>query len=288
MTTFATGAAIPRRAGIGLRAPHFDAIVSARPSVAWFEFHPENYLGYGAPFLYLERIRQNYPLSMHGVGLSIGDAKGLCPDHLARLAELARRIEPGLISEHLSFARVDGAYLNDLLPLPYTEEALEAVVRNVDQAQTAFGRPILIENASAYLAYEASTMLEHEFLAEACRRSGAKALFDVNNVYVNAQNHNFDALAYIEATPREIVGEIHLAGHAVNDVGDGRAIRIDDHGDHVDPAVWSLFEAAVARFGQIPTLIEWDTRIPSLQILMEEAARAQSILDRARANVDAA
>lgn len=288
MTQSKIGAAIPRRAGIGLRAPHLDEVMSARPMVDWFEFHPENYLGYGAPFLYLERIRQNYPLAMHGVGLSLGSASGLDPVHLNRLTELAGRIEPGLISEHLSFARVDDAYLNDLLPLPYTEEALHAVVRNVDQAQEAFGRTILVENASAYLAYAHSTMPEHEFLAEVCRRSGAKALFDVNNVYVNARNHGFDAADFIKATPPEIVGEIHLAGHAVKQLDHGREIRIDDHGDHVDAVVWGLYELAAARFGRTPTLIEWDTRIPSLQTLIAEADRAQAIMDRAAENADAA
>lgn len=275
-------AAIPAKAGVGLRAPHFDEVVSDRPAVAWFEFHPENYLGYGAPYLYLERIRADYPLSMHGVGLSLGGADGLDPAHLARLAELARRIEPGLVSEHLSFARVDDACLNDLLPLPYTEEAIAAVVRNVEQAQEAFGRQILVENASVYLTYAHSTLPEHEFMAEVCRRSGARALLDVNNVYVNARNHDFDALAFIEATPPEIVGEIHLAGHAVNDLDGGGEIRIDDHGDHVDANVWTLYEAAVARCGQIPSLIEWDTRIPPLATLMDEAARAQAMLDAAR------
>lgn len=280
MTDRRIGAEIPRRAGVGLRAPHFDEVASSRPAVAWFEFHPENFLGYGAPFLYLERIRADYPMSMHGVGLSLGAADGVDPVHLGRLAELARRIEPGLISEHLSFARVEDACLNDLLPLPYTEEALAAVVRNVDQAQTAFGRNILVENASAYLSYEHSTMPEHEFMAEVCRRSGAGALLDVNNVYVNARNHGFDGREFIRAIPRETVGEIHLAGHAVNRVDDGHEIRIDDHGSEVDPDVWELFRLAARRFGATPTLIEWDTRIPALEVLLGEAARAQVILDR--------
>lgn len=279
MTTTRSDAHIPAKAGIGLRAPHFDEVTTTRPAVAWFEFHPENYLGYGAPFLYLERVRADYPLSMHGVGLSLGAADGLDSGHLARLAELARRIEPGLISEHLSFARVEDAFLNDLLPLPYTEEALAAVCRNVDRAQEAFGRPILVENASAYLTYAASTMPEQEFLIEVCRRTGAQALLDVNNVYVNACNHGFDAGAYIDAIPRAIVSEIHLAGHAVNRMDTGQDIRIDDHGSHVDEAVWRLYERAVRRLGAAPTLIEWDTRIPPLATLRQEAGRAQAILD---------
>jgi len=284
MTAGNTNAAIPASAGIGLRAPHFEAVVARRPPVAWFEFHPENYLGYGAPWLYLERIRRDYPVSMHGVGLSLGAADGLDARHLGRLAELARRIEPGLVSEHLSFAGTPEAYLNDLLPLPYTEEALQAVVRNIAQAQEAFGRRILVENASAYLTYAASSMPEHEFLAEACRRSGAQALLDVNNVYVNARNHGFDAFAYLAAVPADLVGEIHLAGHAVNRLEDGQEIRIDDHGSAVDPDVWALYRAAVDRFGRTPTLIEWDTRIPALETLMAEAARADAMIARAEAD----
>ncbi len=281
-------ATVPASAGVGLRAPHFERVLETRPAAPWFEFHPENYLGYGAPFLYLERIRADYPLSMHGVGLSLGAADGLDGRHLARLAELARRIEPGLISEHLSFAGAGGAYLNDLLPLPYTEEALAVVVRNVDQAQTAFGRQILVENASAYLTYTASAMPEHEFMAEVCRRSGAKALLDVNNVYVNARNHHFDAAAFIDAMPAGLVAEIHLAGHAVNRTDDGQEIRIDDHGSHVAADVWELYARAIRRFGRTPTLIEWDTRIPALDILLAEAAQAEAVMSRLGADADAA
>jgi uncharacterized protein (UPF0276 family) len=288
MAVEAPSTPIPADAGIGLRAVHFEAVLERCPAVPWFEFHSENFLGYGAPFLYLERIRAAYPLSMHGVGLSLGDAAGLDLTHLARLADLAQRIEPGLISEHLSFARVGSAYLNDLLPLPYTEEALTAVVRNVDQAQTAFGRQILVENASAYLTYATSSMPEHEFLVEVCRRSGAKALLDVNNVYVNARNHNFDASAYLAAFPTDIVGEIHLAGHAVNRLDDGQEIRIDDHGSHVDDAVWTLYQEALTLFGARPTLIEWDTRIPSLETLEAEAARARTFLQQHAAAFNAA
>jgi len=288
MRSSESAAPIPVKAGIGLRAPHFEEIASARPAVEWLEFHPENYLGYGAPYLYLERIRRDYPMSMHGVGLSLGAAEGLDPDHLARLAELARRIEPGLISEHLSFARAGDAYLNDLLPLPYTPAALDAVVRNIDQAQQAFGREILVENASAYLTYADSEMPEHEFMIEACRRSGARALLDVNNVYVNACNHDFDAAEYLKAIPADLVGEIHLAGHAINRIDDDRALRIDDHGSAVDPAVWDLFRGTLADIGPKPTLIEWDTRIPALGVLMAEAARAQTLMDEIARAEDAA
>ena len=288
MSAIAPPRPIPVAAGIGLRAEHFEHVVETRPSVLWFEFHPENYLGYGAPYLYLERVRADYPLSMHGVGLSLGSHDGLDKGHLARLAKLAERIQPALISEHLSFARVDQAYLNDLLPLPYTEEAVAAVVRNMEQAQEAFGRPILVENASAYLTYEHSTMPEQEFMAEVCRRSGARALFDVNNVYVNACNHGFSAETYIDDFPGELVGEFHLAGHAVNDIGGGRVIRIDDHGSAIDDAVWALYERALTRFGARPTLIEWDTDMPAFETLQSEAAKAEALLDQIRAEADAA
>jgi len=279
---------IPAKAGIGLRAPHFEQIVEERPDIPWLEFHPENYLGGGAPYLYLERIRQDYPMSMHGVGLSLGSVGGLDKEHLARLADLADHIEPGLISEHLSFARVGADYLNDLLPLPYTEEALAQVVSNVQQAQDAFKRPILVENASAYMTFAASTMPEHVFMAEVCRQAGCKALLDVNNVYVNARNHDFDASAFIAETPADIIGEIHLAGHAVNLFDDGQEIRIDDHGSHVDAAVWTLFEQAIAHAGRVPALIEWDTRIPALEVLLDEAARAEKIMSAHSDAADAA
>jgi uncharacterized protein (UPF0276 family) len=279
---------IPAEAGIGLRAPHFEQIVEERPDIPWLEFHPENYLGGGAPYLYLERIRAHYPMSMHGVGLSLGAADGLDKAHLARLAELAAKIEPGLISEHLSFARVGDAYLNDLLPLPYTEEALAQVVSNVQQAQDAFQRPILVENASAYMTFTASTMSEQAFLAEVCKRAGCMALLDVNNVYVNARNHNFDAAQFIAETPADIIGEIHLAGHAINHFDDGKEIRIDDHGSHVDAAVWTLFEQAIQHAGRVPALIEWDTRIPALDVLQAEAARAEAIMATQGGAADAA
>lgn len=279
--------AIPVAAGIGLRAAHFEVLTQTRPAIGWLEIHPENYLGGGAPLAYLERARAHYPVSMHGVGLSLGSADGLDGRHLERLAGLARRIGPGLISEHVSWSVHDGIYFNDLLPLPYTEESLAAVCRNIERAQEAFGRTILVENASTYLQFAHSTIAEPDFLRALAERTGCGLLLDVNNVYVSCRNHGWDAAAYLEALAGAPVGEIHLAGHAENRVGD-RIVRIDDHGSHVAPAVWALYEAVLASFGPVPTLIEWDTDIPSLEVLLAEAGKAQALLDWAIRHADAA
>ena len=279
--------AIPVAAGIGLRAAHFGELTETLPPVAWLEIHPENYLGGGAPLAYLERARAHYPVSMHGVGLSLGSAEGLDPVHLDRLARLARRIEPGLVSEHVSWSVHQGTYFNDLLPLPYTEESLAAVCRNIDRAQEAFGRRILVENASTYLQFEHSTIPEPEFMRSLAARTGCGILLDVNNVYISCQNHGWSAATYLETMVGAPVGEIHLAGHAENRVGD-RIIRIDDHGSKVAPAVWSLYERALALLGPVPTLIEWDTDIPALDVLLAEAAGAQDRLQRAARHADAA
>lgn len=279
--------AIPVAAGIGLRAAHFEELTETLPPVAWLEIHPENYLGGGAPLAYLERARAHYPVSMHGVGLSLGSAEGLDPVHLDRLARFARRIEPGLVSEHVSWSVHRGTYFNDLLPLPYTEESLEAVCRNIDRAHEAFGRRILVENASTYLQFEHSTIAEPEFMRALADRTGCGILLDVNNVYISCQNHGWSAADYLETMAGAPVGEIHLAGHAENRVGD-RIVRIDDHGSRVAPAVWSLYERALALLGPVPTLIEWDTDIPALAVLLAEAAGAQDRLERAARHANAA
>jgi hypothetical protein len=269
---------IPARAGIGLRHPHLREILETRPPLAWLEVHSENYMVGGAPRHHLESLRSDYPLSLHGVGLSLGSAGALDAAHLGRLRDLVDRMEPALVSEHLSWSVVDGTYLNDLLPLPYTEEALAIVVAHVDETQEALGRTILIENPSTYLRFAHSTIPEWEFLAEIARRSGCGILLDVNNIYVSAGNHGFDATAYLDAVPAETVGEIHLAGHAVRHI-DGHDLRIDDHGSAVAPPVWELYARAVARLGPVPTLIEWDSNIPALDVLAGEAATAQRVLD---------
>ncbi|WP_042973737.1 MNIO family bufferin maturase [Burkholderia sp. AU4i] len=273
---------IPAAAGVGLRFPHHQAFVDLRPSVGWLEVHAENYMGGGTPLRYLDTLRRDYPVSLHGVGLSLGSVDGLDAAHLERLAQAVERIEPGLISEHLSWSVVRHTYLADLLPLPMTEEALEVVCRHVDQTQERLGRRILVENPSTYLQFRHSTIPEWEFLSSVAGRTGCGLLCDVNNIYVSAQNHGWDALAYLDALPPAAIGEIHLAGHSVTTLDSGATLRIDDHGSRVAPAVWKLYEAALIRFGPIPTLIEWDTNIPPLDVLVGEAALAERRLSCCR------
>lgn len=270
---------IPARAGIGLRADHYDAVLETLPPVGWLEVHSENYFGAGGkPLDYLERIRAHYALSLHGVGLSIGSTDPLNQRHLAKLKGLIQRFEPTLVSEHLSWSSVGGRYLNDLLPLPYTEDALDHFSKRVVQVQDALGRQILIENPSSYLQYAASAIPEWEFLTVLAERSGCGVLLDVNNIYVSACNHGFDASAYLRAIPRHLVREIHLAGFTVNRFA-GSEILIDTHSRPVDPAVWVLYRQAVARFGAIPALVEWDTDLPELAVLVAEAEHADAILE---------
>jgi uncharacterized protein (UPF0276 family) len=276
---------IPACAGIGLRAPHYREILETLPDVGWLEVHSENYFGGGGPPLhYLERIRPHYPLSLHGVGLSLGSTDPLNTTHLRRLDGLVRRFEPALVSDHLCWSSVGGVYLNDLLPLPYTEEALAHVSARVVQVQEALRRPILVENVSSYLRYRHSTIPEPEFLCELATRSGCGILLDVNNVYVSASNHGFDAESYIDAIPATQIMEIHLAGFAVNRDPRGE-ILIDDHGSRVAQPVWRLFQRAIARFGPRPALLEWDTRLPALSVLLDEAERAQRIMEAQHAVV---
>jgi uncharacterized protein (UPF0276 family) len=271
---------LPVRAGIGLRAPHVAAIAARRPAIGWVEVHAENYLGGGPALRDLETIRESYPVSLHGVGLSLGTAGPLDSRHLERLARLVERVEPDAVSEHLSWSVAPGgAYLNHLLPLPLTEEALAVVVRHVDEVQTRLRRRILVENPSSYLRFTDSTISEPSFLAEVARRTGCGILCDVNNVYVSSENLGFDAVRYLDILPAAAVGEIHLAGHAVNDA-DGHPILIDDHGGPVANTVWRLYALALERFGAVPTLVEWDTNLPALDVLLAEAADAQELLNR--------
>jgi len=270
---------LPARAGIGLRAPHVAEIVRQRPAVGWLEVHAENYMGGGPAIRELERVREDFPISLHGVGLSLGTAGPLDAHHLERLARLVGRIEPALVSEHLSWSVAGGVYLNDLLPVPLTEETLAVVARHVEQVQVRLGRRILVENPSSYLRFTDSTIPEAIFLAELARRTGCGVLCDVNNIYVSSMNLGFDAVRYLAALPAAAIGEIHLAGHAINDA-DGRTILIDDHGAPVANAVWRLYALALERFGPTPTLVEWDTNVPPLAVLLGEAAEAQELLNR--------
>lgn len=269
---------VPAYAGIGLRSGHVHEILETRPALGWVEVHSENYFGRGIPRDYLEHIRESYPISLHGVGLSVGSTDALSREHLAGLLELVADIEPVFVSEHLSWSSVGGRYLNDLLPLPYTEEALAHVTERVTEIQEHLGRQILIENISSYLQFDHSAIPEWEFLAELAKRSGCGVLLDVNNIYVSATNHGFDAWHYLQALPVRTVREMHLAGFT-RKTFDGGEILIDTHNRRVVPEVWRLYEAAVARFGAVPTLIEWDSDLPPLAVLLDEARLAQEILE---------
>jgi uncharacterized protein (UPF0276 family) len=271
---FVTGSPVPASAGIGLRAPHYREILDARPAIGWLEVHSENFFGRGGqPLDYLERVRDLYPVSLHGVGLSLGSADGLRDSHLARLKALVDRFEPALVSDHLCWGAIGKQHLNDLLPLPYTEEALRVVCANIVQAQDFLGREILVENVSSYLQFADSHIPEWEFVAEVVRRTGCGLLLDVNNIYVSANNHGFDALRYLDAMPAHAVREIHLAGFDSNGL-----FLIDTHGRRVAGPVWNLYGAALSRVGAVPTLIEWDTDVPPLAVLLDEAGKAQEIL----------
>jgi|SRR6185437_7230153 len=282
---------IPAKAGIGLRFQHHQAVLDTPPDLAWMEVHTENYMGGGTSLRYLDAIRRDIPISLHGVGLSLGSAEGLDPAHLTRIKDVAERIEPGLMSEHIAWSVVDGNYLADLLPLPMTEEALDVVCRHVDQMQSYLKRAILVENPSTYVTFRHSTIPEWEFMAAVAARTGCGILCDVNNIYVSCQNHGWDAATYLAGLPPAAVGEIHLAGHAVRELADGRTLRIDDHGSSVVPEVWSLYREALTRFGAVPTLIEWDNNIPPLETLLDEARRAADLIasvEHETAHADAA
>ena len=271
-------APLPAAAGIGLRAPHVGEVEAERPRVAWLEVHSENYYADGGPALAaLDRLRRDYPLSLHGVGMSLGSTDPLDRAHLAKLKRLVARTEPALVSEHLCWSGVGGRHLNDLLPLPYTEEALALVCARVAEVQDTLGRELAVENVSSYLAFADATIPEWEFVAAVARRTGCRLLVDVNNIYVNSINHGFDADAYLAAMPADAVAEIHLAGFTARG-----ALLLDTHGAPVAPAVWALYRRALERFGARPTLIEWDTDIPPLATLLAEAATAQAMLEEAR------
>ena len=267
-------AQIPAKAGVGLRARHYREILEQRPRIGWLEVHSENFFGEGGqPLFFLEKIRPHYPLSLHGVGLFLGSTDPLNLDHLDRLKSLIERFEPDFVSEHLCWGSVDGRFLNDLLPLPYTEEALQHFCGQVGRAQEFLGRKLLIENVCNYLKYRHSTISEWDFLAEVSRRTGCGILLDVNNIYVNAVNHNFEAESVFPSIPQDAVQEIHLAGF-----DDNGECLIDTHGKPVWNEVWDLYRQAVKWFGNVPTLIEWDTDVPELPILLAEAEKADAIL----------
>ena len=272
---------LPCKAGIGLRAGHHQEFAQSQRLTGWIEVHTENFLGGGPALDLLLKLRRDYAVSLHGVGLSLGSAEGIDGSHLSRIADLCHRLEPAAVSEHVSWSITGGVYFNDLMPLPYDREALGVIVDNVQRFQDALGRSILVENPSTYLTYSRSDMSEPEFLSALCTSSGCGMLLDVNNVYVNAENHGFDAATYLERIAALTIGEIHLSGHHVRQIGN-RTIRIDDHGSAVCDQVWSLFEHAIDLIGPRPTLIEWDSALPRLEILLQEADKAQSRLDQGR------
>jgi uncharacterized protein (UPF0276 family) len=269
---------VPAEAGIGLRPPHFAQVLEQRPSVPFFELHSENFFCDGGPLWdTLEAVRRDYPISLHGVGLSLGSADRLDAGHLAALVRLVRRAEPALVSEHVCWGAIDERHFNDLLPLPYTEEALALMVARVQRVQEALGRPMLVENVSSYVHFQHSTLHEWTFLAELSRRSGCGLLLDVNNVYVNSVNHGFDPLDFLDGVPAEAVVEMHLAGFT-RKTDAGAPLLIDSHDARVDAAVWALYAQALKRFGPTPTLIEWDRKLPEFALLQEEAALAEGHL----------
>jgi uncharacterized protein (UPF0276 family) len=270
---------IPPRAGVGLKPQHYRDILGAEPDIGWFEIHAENYMGEGGPpHAYLTAVRERYPLSLHGVGLSIGGSGPLDKEHLARLRGLIDRYQPSLFSEHLAWSSHDTVYLNDLLPLPYTEETLATVCGHIDEVQETLGRQMLLENPSTYVAFAETDMTEVEFLREVVWRTGCGLLLDVNNVFVQAANHGFDAGAYIDSFPVEHVDEIHLGGHDEDADDDGSALLIDDHGREVADAVWALYAQTLSRAGPKPTLIEWDNDVPDWPVLFAEAKRADAVI----------
>lgn len=271
---------LPASAGVGFKPEHFDQIRTT-PGVGFIEVHAENYMGAGGlPHHQLGHLRRDHALSIHGVALSIGGSDALNRDHLARLKALCDRYQPESFSEHLAWSSHGGDYFNDLLPLPYTEETLDQVCRHVAQVQDALGRRMLLENPSTYVLFEQSTLAETDFLAEVARRTGCGLLLDVNNVFVSATNHRTDARSYLAEFPMWVVGEIHLGGHAEEELPSG-TLLIDAHGTPVADPVWALYAEVLARTGPLPTLIEWDNDVPPWSDLLAEAVRVQTMLDQA-------
>ena len=268
--------------GLGLRHRHFQEFIENKPDVAWLEVHTENFFSQDSTSSkYLAKIRQNYPISAHCVGLSLGSASISCPvreQHLQQIKKTLDWLQPSMVSDHLSWSASDGVhYLPDLLPIPYTEEAFDVVTKNINHVQDVLQRQILIENPSSYLRFVDSTIVEWDFLSQLTKETGCGLLLDVNNIYVSAHNHGFDALTYINSLPIEAVKEMHLAGYSIDNI-EGKEVYIDSHGQRVYDGVWRLYEQAIKRFGAVPTLIEWDTDVPELCVLLEEKTKAEVII----------
>jgi uncharacterized protein (UPF0276 family) len=264
--------------GVGLRNQHLDYVLEHNPKINWFECHSENFFDYGIQTEKLEEISKLYPLSLHGVGLSLGSTDELNKTHLDKLKSAIDRFKPQLVSEHLSWGSVDGNFFNDLLPMPYTIASLQLFADKVKQTQDAIGTQILIENPSSYLEFKDSTISEWDFYSQLPNLSGCGLLLDLNNIFVSSKNHNFNTQDYLSAINKEDIQEMHLAGFSVNNYEKG-SILIDDHGSKVKDEVWDLYKNAVDKFGKKPTLIEWDTNIPEFEVLQSEAQKIQRILD---------
>ncbi len=272
--------ALPPRAGLGLKPAHYADIIESKPDVGFFEVHAENYMGDGGPpHRYLEAISEHYPISLHGVGLSIGAEGPLDKAHLARLKSLIDRYRPASFSEHLAWSTHDSAFFNDLLPLPYTPQTRDRVVSHVDEVQQFLGQRMLLENPSTYVLFEESTIDEIDFLADVCERTGCGLLLDVNNVMVSSVNHRLDPVAYIDRFPVERVGEIHLAGYDEAVDGAGDRLLIDAHASPVLDDVFSLYDHTLSRCGPVATLIEWDNNVPDFETLFAEARRAEAVME---------
>lgn len=273
--------AVAGLAGTSLKHEHLPSILADSTSRGFFEVHAENYMGAGGPPHHsLARIRRDYPVSLHGVSMSIGGPQPLDKTHLGRFKALVDRYEPALVSEHLAWSTHNTTYFNDLLPLPYTPATLARVADHIDQVQEAIGRPILLENPSTYVVFPQSAMSETEFIRKLVKRTGCGLLLDINNVFVSATNHGYSAKSYLADFPLNHVGEIHLAGHARQVDDEGDLLLIDSHDGPVSDAVWKLFEIVIGQCGPVPTLVEWDSAIPDWPILKAEACAAQAILDR--------
>ncbi|MDF3024417.1 MAG: hypothetical protein K0R10_1778 [Alphaproteobacteria bacterium] len=263
--------------GIGLRSAHSAEIIASPPPVGFLEAHSENYFRIGgAPFEHLMKCRENYPISLHGVGLSLGSAGGVSEEHLQKLKTLVDIVQPALVSEHVSWSAADGKSVPDLLPLPMTREALGILCANISRVQDVLQRKIFVENPSSYLSFTGAEMAEAAFLGDAAQKTGCGILLDVNNIHVSAHNMNFDARAYVDALPVGMVGEIHVAGYQVNTIGTDEFF-IDAHNHPVYDDVWSLYAHALSRFGDTPTLVEWDADLPPLAVLVAEARKADNL-----------
>jgi uncharacterized protein (UPF0276 family) len=268
---------MPTASGVGLRLPHLTDVVATRPSAAWFEIHPENFLADPHAAELLVDIARDYPISVHSVGVSIGSAGGIDRPHLARVRALVDMIDPVLVSGHLAWSTHAGEYLNDLLPLPYTRETLRIVSAHVDEVQDTLGRQYLVENPSSYVGFSNSTMTEVEFLSELVHRTGCRLLCDVSNIYLSAHNLGFDRDRYVAELPADAIAELHLGGFTPEPEEGGGEVLIDTHGSRIAEPVWSFYARALERFGPKPTLIEWDNDVPTLDVILAEAARADAV-----------